>query len=398
MYWVIGVLILFNISFFNGNFNFLIGLCLLFSSLSYVERRRGRFRFREFFVTAVLTLLIFLSHAVCAIVFLLYSLFRFFERGTTPVEKRMFSLFAVENLALTAFYLATKPQNRMITVFDWLPDLRYRLLLVTKPFFVGWSYPPYEFSLFRFLTTSLFVVVGVTMAVFSIPTLRKKFSESSPATLTVVVALMTLLGPKNISGIAELSHRFALVSLPLVAGFIKIPERLTATMRWTLVALAYLAILACWKDYRDSSLIIEKRNDFLHRHLQPGDAILTLDDDLGESKAPFLHLVPKGVSFTFQADYFMMGGGCNSFSFPTSFLIPRDTFIVQFYRLASTGGLDGVLGLRGTDIPHQVRFIIIDSASDWGKRLAHGLASRFHLIAEEEIVPGVRTIVLERTS
>ncbi|MBI4549047.1 MAG: hypothetical protein HY707_13775 [Ignavibacteriae bacterium] len=397
-YWVIGILLLFNISFFNGNLSFLIGLCLLFSALARWERRKGRFKFRDYFTAVVIAFMIFLSHAVCALVYLLYCLVRVFEKGSKPTEKRVVAVSAIEILTLTALYLVTKPKDSMITVVNWLPDLQYRVFLLTKPFFIGWAYPPFEFSLFRFLITSFFVVVGLTMTACAFRSVKEKFPQSAIAKLTVAVTLLMFLGPKHIFGIAELSHRFALIWFPLMIGFTRIPLRLNSVVIWTLIALTYVTTVVRLKDYHDSSLIISKRHEFLQQHIEPGYPLLTLDDDLGERKAQFHHLVPKGVSFTFQADYFMMNGGYNPFSFPTAFLVPRDTFIFLFYNLTTKGGLDGVLGLRGTDIHDQIRYIIIDTASDWGTRLANGLAPHFRIISEAEVTKGVRTIILERAS
>ena len=208
---------------------------------------------------------------------------------------------------------------------------------------------------------------------------------------------MTFLGPKHILGIAELSHRFALVTFPLMLGFFNTSKRISMAALSCLALIAVAITIGNWLDYERSSALISRRNDFLESVVKRGQPILTFDDDLGEAKAHLLPLVPKGVSFTFQSDYLIMSNGYNPFSFYTGFLLPRDTFISQFYELTKSGRWeDQTLKIRGSDIPKDIGYVILDTGSEWGYKMADALKQNFIQLAEMEIADGITTIVLQR--
>lgn len=396
LFGVVAVALFFNIMFFNGNMGFLIGLCALFSGLAFMENRRTHVARKDIWIAALLALCIFLTHGVCAAVFSLYC-FLIAVRRTEPQRLRAMALTGLAVCALLALvYVLRSPDGASIARVHWEPDLRYRLSLLTKPFLVGWSYPPHEFSVMRFVTTACFVALGWSMVVLAFRPLRAAWRTTPIAILALAAAALTFLGPKHLLGVAELSHRFALIWFPLAAGFTRIPEHLKRTFGLASAVLLCCIVIVRWHDYGAASALIERRHAFLSNTIKPGSPILTLDDRLGEERATFLHLVPKGVSLTFQTDYLLLAGGYQPLSFRTFILAPRDSL---FYYLAARSLPDtsgGLLTVPVRMIPNAVAYVVIDAERSRAEAFAAELAEDFRTVADAELAGEIRTLVLRR--
>ncbi len=394
--WVIAVAMLFNILFFNGNMGFLIGVCLLFTSLAYVENRRAQFSTKNSWITALLSVLLFLSHAVCFAVFALYCVLLLLNKRTNARVRRATVVSMGIGAALSAFYVVGVSGQAVLSRIEWQIDLRYRLALITKPFFVGWAYPPFEFSMLRFIVTVCFVLIGILLIAFAIKPLLTKFNESAVARLAVLLTLFTFLGPKHFLGIAELSHRFAIIWFALVAGFTVIPGKLLRLVQVAVAVLLCVVAFVRLQDYRASSTLIQKRHEFLVSYIPPGNPILTLDDRLGAPRARNLHLVPKGVSFTFQTNYLLFAGGYNPLSFRTFMLSPKDSLLYTLYDLSRNDTSDSLPAVKGTQFPGSVKYIVIDAEGARAKEFTSRLAKNFELVTESTMVGDIRTVVLKR--
>ncbi len=394
--WVVAVAMLFNILFFNGNMGFLIGVCLLFTSLAYVESRRTRFSTKDSWITALLSALLLLAHAVCFAVFALYCVLLLFNKRTDARVRRASVVSMGIGAALSAFYAVGVSGQAVLSRIEWRVDFRYRLALITKPFFVGWAYPPFEFSMLRFVVTVCFVLIGIFLIAFAIKPLLKKFNETAVARLAVLLTLFTFLGPKHFLGIAELSHRFAIIWLSLVAVFTVVPGKLLRVVQVAVTMLLCFVAFVRLQDYSASSTVIQKRHEFLVNYIPPGNPILTLDDRLGAPRARDLHLVPKGVSFTFQTNYLLFAGGYNPLSFRTFVLSPKDSLLFTPYDLSRNNTSDSLPGVEASQISSAVKYIVIDAEGTKGKEFAARLSEHFELVAESTVTGEIRTTVLRR--
>ena len=401
--WTVGILMLFNVSFVYGNLAFLIGTCLLFTALGFAERTKDHRTVSAGLGYILLTFFLFSAHAVCAFAFFLFTLDKLVRRSTAPgarrnllKEKGAYLASAALFIFLAFTYYFTRPGGRMIGELSWGLEFPYRFSLIMKSFIAGWAFPPYEFSPIRTTANAAFLIFVLSTGFLSLRRIVLRPFASPIGAFAIVLAAATVLAPKTAFGNSELSQRLAILTFIVLCGLLQVPARSRTVVSLCVTALIFLATLNRWYDYSKSSLLIKARYEFLGSVLPPGPELLTFDDDLHANATPFLHLVPKGMHFIYQTDYHILKGGYSPLVFRSGFVFPRDDFFLTLDRLAGRRTPEGLLSLRGSDIPPGVGFVILDWSSEWGEKMTRAMEPQFSPAAETEIAPGVHTTVLQR--
>lgn len=396
--WLICILILFNVSFINGNIAFLLGLCPLFTALGMMNDGKV-FQKRSSQIGLIfLTLVLCIAHALCASIFLLYLFFRIADfRATTTQEKRWIIFLWLMILTAGVLYVVTRPASEMIQQFSWWMDARYRLSVLSKSFVAGMTFPPYEFSALRSVSTvSLFIFAGIVVFMSLRNIIRSRSSSSPNSMLFLFVLGLALLSPRYVFGIGEASQRFALILFILALPFFSLPKSRRVIGSAGLVIVGILVLGTRFQEYSLSSNILEARSAFIETVIPESQSILTFDDDLGSRRVPFYYLVPKGINLMFQTNYRMMRGGYDPMTFRTGYIIPRDPFLLRLDTLIKRCNDPGQFLLRGSDVPNEITYVVLDAGSRWDEETVKQMNPFFTPVAKREITPGIMTTILRR--
>jgi len=395
-FWTISVLLLFNVSFTNGNIAFLIGTCIFFHLLSLGEKEQYEPTFFGVVGQVLLTAALFFAHAACAVVYLLYIIVRLLDKRENYSRTSPLAISALFLLFLGIVYYFTRPTERMILQFDWGIDWRYRVSVLSKSFVAGLTFPPYDFSILRTLTNGMLVVFIAGVCFLSLRLAAQRWSSSTLAKFTILLLIISLIAPRLFMGIGEPSQRLAFLLCLLLLGSLRVTNHGKKILQSCLLILAVLVTFVRWQDIRMANSIITNRYEFLRPILPPAHAVATIDDDLGKERIPFFHFVPKGINFIFQTDYHLLSGGYNPWSFRTGYVLPRPLFSQLIDSLSSGPLRKGPLVPQGRDIPQWIDYVVLDSGSDWEGRAIEALEPYFALEARKEIATGIHTIVLKR--
>ncbi len=387
--WEIGILLLFNISFVNGNIAFLIGVCLLLALLEHPALSTGM-KMRTLLLTTSATIVLFLTHGLCAFLYFIYVLLRLTK---TNIDRRFLTQLLIQVfvlLAMSVAYMFTKPAAQMVEQFAWGFDARYRLSTLAKSFIGGYPFPPYSFSVGQTMANLLmFAFVGI-LAFNSIKHARTRRTSS----LAIFVLLSALVAPKYVAGFGEPTQRLAFVGLLLLVGFFSVSGSLSKLFGRCLAVLLIVVTAVRVQDYSSASMSLERRFEFIRGSIPPGTPVLSMNDDLGTSS--FILLIPKGMNFTFQSNYLLLTGGFNPLSFRTGYVLPRDNFLLRIDSLSRAGEGKGFEALHGADIPPHVSWIVLDAVSDWDDRTILRLQPEFEIYDRGEPIEGIRTDILRR--
>ena len=394
--WMLSILLLFNVSFVYGNLSFLLSMCLLLGLIGYAERAKVKLKTSTAVIILIGALMLFVAHAVAAIVFLCYAIVQTSEKTSSSKSKRILGACIALTIILGILYFYLRPSEKMITGFEYGVDIRYRLLYLAKSFVAGWAFPPYEFSLLRTLSTLSLLATVITITMLSMLQLLRRFTSSSAVRFVVILALLTPLAPKSIAGSAEMLQRLTLISFLVLMAFFEIPSPLRKMFTSFVIILTCLITVVRIQDYRQSSLLISRRFDCISQALQRLQGVLTLDDDLGQFRIPFYHFLPKGFHFIFQSNYHLLQGGYNPLTFRTGYVIPRDDFLFTLATLHEQQTTQTLLLLRGDMIPKTISHIILDGSRTWVEQMTKNMQVHFVEIASREIAPGIQTVVLQR--
>ena len=394
-HWLISILLLFNISFLNGNFAFLFGFCLFLFTIGFLERTKAHSSQLPHIIIILLVIALFFAHAVCAFVFLIYLVVCIVEKRFkfSNIKYIIISLFLLISLGL--MYYLLRPQEHLVNQFAWGFNLRYRVSVLTKSFVGGIVFPPYEFSPYQTLGNVLLFFFVASIGVYSLKELKKWF-RSSVAKLTLIIMLLAVCSPKYVFGVGEPSQRFAIICFILLAGFLKTQGQGKKILLSMIIILSIIVSTVRVQGYASASSTLQRRYEFLREYLPSYPNVLTLNDGLGTSKIPFYHLIPKGINFIFQTNYHLMGGGYNPLLFRTAYLMPRYDILSRISNLMNERNEKGFLALHGIDIPDEINYIVLDSSTDWSTQMIKQLKPEFSVIAEKEIANGMKTTLLQR--
>jgi hypothetical protein len=396
IFWMIGILLLFNVSFIFGNFAFLIGLCFLLTTLSVWENNRKQFSTPAILISLFLTTILFFLHAVCAIVFLIYLIILLTFHNPGKRGNAIYAINIIILISLGSWYYFAHTSDKFTNDIIWGFIPRSRASLLLKSFIAGWSFPPYEFSFLR--TTGTFLMLVGTIAIGYI-SLRKAipFTNKSPiAKLIIAILVLMVIAPNVVMGNTEMPQRLAIICFILLSVYF-LPFRTNRihVLAPLAIFIAFVTIIR-WQDYKNSSLMIERRHQFLQAFITSPSSILTFDDDLGANKSAIFHLVPKGMHFIFQSDYLVMDAGYTPLTFRSGFVIPRDNFFHTLDSLTERCTPEGMIKLSCSDIPPKIDFIILDGSSDWIKSMARNFQPIFMETAKRELERGIFTIILKK--
>jgi hypothetical protein len=395
-FWMIGILLLFNVSFIFGNIAFLIGTCLLLTTLTFWERHRMQLNLTCICTAFIFTIILYFTHAICALVFFIYLFILLTEPRLTKKQITVYIINIFILILLGLWYYLARPSDRPSDEFIWGLYPRSRASLLMKSFIAGWAFPPYEFSWLRTSGTALMLAAIIVLAFIGFKKAIIGVAKSPATKLIIVVCIMTIFAPNVILGNSEMPQRLSIISLMLLAGFITFNEIKRLLLLILLaISILYVTIIRI-HDYKNSSYLLQNRYEFLKSVIPTSQSYLTFDDDLGANRTPFLYLVPKGMHFIFQTDYFAMESGYSPLLFRSGYVLPRDEFFLHLDSLTTKRIPEGLLKLTGKDIPLNIGYIIIDTGSGWGEQMTANLFPEFQKISEKDIKNGVSTIILRR--
>ena len=391
--WMISVLLLFNVSFVNGNIAFLAGCPLLFFAIGLLEKKA--WSAKDLSILTLLSAGLGIAHAVCAFAFLLYFALRMRTRRTRQAERWWFLLWGGVVVVINGLYIATRPDDDTFFRFGWGMDVRTRISLLTKSFVAGVTFPPYEFSFLRLIATSLLVLFVAGVFMMSIIAAWRSFKTPTSAFFLLSTAC-ALFSPKYLLGAGELSQRFILIAFFCGLAVSRPAAEREKRFVWALSVLCILVIPVRSIEYAESSAMLNARRDFIEKTIPASEPVITFDDDLGTANVPFAYLVPKGISLIFQTDYNLTKGGYDPLSFRTGYILPRNNFFRTIDSLMRLRKEPGFLALRGIELPEEIGYVVLDFSSEFGNEMEERLAPIFGPVGRKEIARGIYTEILKR--
>ena len=393
--WMIAILLLFNISFVNGNIAFLTACTILFFAIGYLEKKERSAA--DVSVITLFALALGFAHAICAIAFLLYLTLRVLTPGTLPAERKWFVLWGSIIVIIAGIYIATFSGEESYFRFKWGLDARTRISMLSKSFVAGVTLPPYEFSFVRLAATLLLVLL--TAWIFLRSVIASWRSSKIPVPIRAFFILMiafALFAPKNLLGTIELSQRFIFIAFFCGLAMAGPDPGREKVLAWGIILAALFVLPVRLLEYAGSSAMLDARRDLIESTIPASEPVITFEDDLGSSNVPFGYLVPKGMSLMYQTDYNLTQGGYGPFSFRTGYILPRTNFFTTIDSLMRLRKEPGFLALRGIELPEDFRYVVLDFSSEFGSAMEERLAPVFAPVARKEIAPGIYTEILKR--
>jgi hypothetical protein len=393
--WLAAVPLLFNLAFVAGNFAFLIGMCLLFTMIGKVERAKAGGAAISPGLHLLLTVAVFLAHALPAAIYMVYLAFCLATRKGAGRQRMVFAAGIVTLLLLATAYYFTRPSDPSILRMEWGVNLHFRVGVFVKHFTAGLLFPPFEFSAVRWGATITHMGFAAVLAGSGLRGLYRSRNHSL-AGMALALVGTAAIAPKLVLGIGEVSGRLVLVAFLLLLAFTPGVGRWRTLLTTALASITLLVTAVRLSDYAVSHQKLTRRLEFLQQHIRRNAAVLTLEDGSGRESVPFWHLTPRSLHYVFQTDYVLLDGGLNATSFRTGFLTPRPGYDAVWELLLQRALRKDTSPLRGSEIPPWVEYLVMDFFSGRGEEAARTMEPFFKHAGTKEIAPGFRTVLLRR--